>query len=214
MAQLNVNPTRMELTRLKGRLATATRGHDLMKDKRDELMRRFMELIRRNKELREKVEAELTEALQGVLLARAVMSREMLEEAVMYPMRRMEIDAKTANLMSVEVPDIQYREENAGGDVSMYPYGFANTSGELDAAIERLYQVLPDMLELAQVEKTCQRLADEIERTRRRVNALEYIMIPQLEETIHYITMKLEENERSSLARLMKVKEMLQERAL
>ncbi|MBZ4666357.1 MAG: V-type ATPase, subunit [Mahella sp.] len=213
MPQMNVNPTRMELTRLKSQLATAVRGHDLMKDKRDELMRRFMDLIRKNKELREKVEAELTEALHSVLLARAVMSREMLEEAVMYPTRRMDINIEMVNLMSVEVPSIKYKEDDSA-DVSMYPYGFANTSGELDSAIARLHEILPDMLELAQVEKTCQRLADEIERTRRRVNALEYIMIPQLEETIRYITMKLDENERSTLTRLMKVKEMLQERNL
>jgi len=203
----------MELTRLKGQLATAVRGHDLMKDKRDELMRRFMDLIRKNKELREKVESELTEALHGILLARAVMTKEMLEEAVMYPTRHMDIETGVANLMSVEVPSLNYKE-NGNAKVSMYPYGFANTSGELDSAIARLYEILPDMLELAQIEKTCQRLADEIERTRRRVNALEYIMIPQLEETIRYITMKLDENERSTLTRLMKVKEMLQERNL
>jgi V/A-type H+-transporting ATPase subunit D len=141
------------------------------------------------------------------------MSKEMLEEAVMYPTRRMDINIEMVNLMSVEVPSIKYKEDDSA-DVSMYPYGFANTSGELDSAIARLHEILPDMLELAQVEKTCQRLADEIERTRRRVNALEYIMIPQLEETIRYITMKLDENERSTLTRLMKVKEMLQERNL
>lgn len=211
MAIMRVNPTRMELTRLKKRIRVAVRGHKLLKDKRDEMMRQFIVLVRRNKELREQVEAELTQALGDFLLARAVMSTEVLEEAVMYPTRRVELDISKKNIMSVDVPKIEYREKHEEG-LSPYSYGFTSTSGELDGAIITLSGVLSRMLELAEVEKTCQMLADEIEKTRRRVNALEYVMIPQMEETIRYITMKLDENERGNRTRLMKVKEMIEER--
>jgi len=157
------------------------------------------------------VEEELIQALGDFLMARAVMSTEALEEAIMYPTRKVELDVSRRNVMSVEVPKIEYQEVSEEG-LSSYPYGFASTSGELDGAIATLSKVLPHMLELAEIEKTCQMLADEIEKTRRRVNALEYVMIPQLEETIRYITMKLDENERGNRTRLMKVKDMLEER--
>lgn len=211
MAVMKVNPTRMELSNLKKRLKIAARGHKLLKDKRDEMMRQFIELVKKNKEIREKVEQELIQALGDFLMARAVMSTETLEEAIMYPTRRVELDVSKRNVMSVEVPRIEYREVREEG-ISPYPYGFASTSGELDGAIATLSEVLPHMLELAEIEKTCQMLADEIEKTRRRVNALEYVMIPQLEETIRYITMKLDENERGNRTRLMKVKDMLEEK--
>lgn len=211
MAVMRVNPTRMELTRLKKRLAIAVRGHKLLKDKRDEMIRRFIELVRKNKELREQVEKELTQALGDFLMARAVMSTEVLEEAVMYPTRQVELKVSKQNVMSVDVPKIDYEEKSQEG-LSPYPYGFASTSGELDGAIVTLSGILPRMLELAEIEKTCQMLADEIEKTRRRVNALEHIMIPQMEETIKYITMKMDENERASRTRLMKVKDMIEER--
>lgn len=211
MAVMRVNPTRMELTRLKKRLAIAVRGHKLLKDKRDEMIRRFIELVRKNKELREQVEKELTQALGDFLMARAVMSTEVLEEAVMYPTRQVELKVSKQNVMSVDVPKIDYEEKSQEG-LSPYPYGFASTSGELDGAIVTLSEILPRMLELAEIEKTCQMLADEIEKTRRRVNALEHIMIPQMEETIKYITMKMDENERASRTRLMKVKDMIEER--
>ena len=211
MAVLRVNPTRVELSRLKKRLAVAVRGHKLLKDKRDEMMRRFIELIRKNKSLREQVEAELTSALGDFVMARAVMSPEVLEEAVMYPTREVELTISKRNIMNVDVPRIDYEEKSQEG-LSSYPYGFVATSAELDGAIVTLSGVLSRMLELAEIEKTCQMLADEIEKTRRRVNALEYIMIPQLEETIRYITMKMDEDERSSRTRLMKVKEMIEER--
>lgn len=211
MAVMRVNPTRMELTRLKKRLAIAVRGHKLLKDKRDEMIRRFIELVRKNKELREQVEKELTQALGDFLMARAVMSTEVLEEAVMYPTRQVELKVSKQNVMSVDVPKIDYEEKSQEG-LSPYPYGFASTSGELDGAIATLSEILPRMLELAEIEKTCQMLADEIEKTRRRVNALEHIMIPQMEETIKYITMKMDENERASRTRLMKVKDMIEER--
>ncbi|NLN40627.1 MAG: V-type ATP synthase subunit D [Clostridiales bacterium] len=211
MAVMRVNPTRMELTRLKKRLAIAVRGHKLLKDKRDEMIRRFIELVRRNKELREQVEKELNQALGDFLMARAVMSTEVLEEAVMYPTRQVELKISKQNVMSVDVPKIDYEEKSQEG-LSPYPYGFASTSGELDGAIATLSDILPRMLELAEIEKTCQMLADEIEKTRRRVNALEHIMIPQMEDTIKYITMKMDENERASRTRLMKVKDMIEER--
>jgi len=201
----------MELSNLKKRLKIAARGHKLLKDKRDEMMRQFIELVKKNKEIREKMEQELIQALGDFLMARAVMSTETLEEAIMYPTRRVELDVSKRNVMSVEVPRIEYREVREEG-ISPYPYGFASTSGELDGAIATLSEVLPHMLELAEIEKTCQMLADEIEKTRRRVNALEYVMIPQLEETIRYITMKLDENERGNRTRLMKVKDMLEEK--
>lgn len=211
MAIMRVNPTRMELSRLKKRLAVAVRGHKLLKDKRDEMMRRFIELVKKNMELREQVEKELTQALGDFLMARAVMSTEVLEEAVMYPTREVELEISKRNIMSVDVPKIDYEEKSQEG-LSPYPYGFASTSAELDGAIATLSGVLSRMLELAEIEKTCQMLADEIEKTRRRVNALEYIMIPQMEETIRYITMKMDEDERGSRTRLMKVKDMIEKR--
>lgn len=211
MAVMRVNPTRMELTRLKKRLATAVRGHKLLKDKRDEMMRQFIVLVKKNMELREQMEAELGKALGDFLMARAVMSSEFMEEAVMFPTREVELKVSKGNLMSVEVPVIDYEEKSREG-VSPYPYGFASTSAELDGAITTLSELLPLMLELAEIEKTCQMMADEIEKTRRRVNALEHIMIPQMEETIRYITMKMDEDERGSRTRLMKVKDMIEKR--
>lgn len=210
MAILRVNPTRMELTRLKKRLKTAKRGHKLLKDKQDELMKKFIELVKKNKELRENVEKELTQSFKDFLIASAVMSSESLEEAIMYPTERISIDITTRNIMSVRAPSIKLIKENTKDNKSVvYPYGFANTSGELDSAIYSLKLVLDKMIELAEVEKSCQLMADEIEKTRRRVNALEYVMIPQLVETVRYITMKLDEAERGNRVRLMKVKEIV-----
>lgn len=209
MAKLNVNPTRMELTGLKKRLATATRGHKLLKDKQDELMRRFIDLVKYNNELRKAVEEELGASFKNFLMASAVMSSEFLEEAIVYPKERISLDIKTKNIMSVNVPVMEFKRELEGDEGSIYPYGFANTSAELDGAIEKLYSILPKLLELAEVEKACQLMSDEIQKTRRRVNALEYSTIPQLQETIRFIKMKLEENERGNLTRLMKVKSMM-----
>lgn len=210
MAKLNVNPTRMELTRLKGRLKTAQRGHKLLKDKQDELMKKFIDYVKKNKELREVVERELTSAFKNFLIARAVMSSEVLEEAIMYPTQKVNLEMSTRNIMSVNSPIFNLvREENKEAS-SIYPYGFVTTSGELDGAIYSLQEVFDKLIELAQVEKTCQLMANEIEKTRRRVNALEYVMIPQLIETVKYITMKLDENERGNRVRLMKVKDMVE----
>lgn len=213
MARLNVNPTRMVLTSLKKKLAVASRGHKLMKDKRDELMKRFLELARKNKTLREEVEEQLAEVYGNFTIASAVMSSQMMEEALMYPKQGVSIEVGEKNVMSVDVPVFEFTTTTEDL-TNIYPYGFASTSGELDNAISRLSEVFPVMLELAAMEKEASLLAQEIEKTRRRVNALEYIMIPQLQETIKYIKMKLDESERGNQTRLMKVKDMMLEQAI
>ena len=208
MASIIVSPTRMELNRLKGRLKTARRGHGLLKDKRDELMRQFMDVVKQNKELRLRVENGLTDAFASLQVASSIMSPDMLEQALLYPRQSVELDVSYKNIMSVNVP--RYKFQTKSNDPSeIYPYGFAQTSGELDDALDNMSRVFVDMLELAQVEKTMQLLAEEIEKTRRRVNALEYVMIPDLESKIKYISMKLEENENATKVRLLKVKEMV-----
>ena len=209
MAVLRVNPTRMELTRIKRRLVTARRGHKLLKDKRDEMVRRFIALIRENHRLRGEVEKELGSALSGFAMARAVVEPAFMEEALLSPARSIAVDMKIGSILSVRVPQLTTKEEDTQNTLS---YGLAETSAQLDGAIESLVELLPKLIKLAEVEKTCELLADEIEKTRRRVNALEYVMIPQFQETIRFITMKLDENERGNLTRLMKVKDMIQER--
>ena len=212
MAVMNVNPTRMELTNLKRKLVTARRGHKLLKDKRDELMRRFLELVRENKALRLKVEAGIKQANAHMALARSVMSDEALSVALMMPAQKMELDVEEKNIMSVIVPQF-HANVKAAKDGEIYSYGYAFTSCDLDDAVLALSKIMPDLLKLAEIEKTCQLLASEIEKTRRRVNALEHVMIPQYEDTIKYITMKLDEAERSSTTRLMKVKDMMLQEA-
>lgn len=210
MAAVMPNPTRMELTRLKRKLATARRGHKLLKDKRDELMRQFLELVRENKALREHVEAELARCSRNFVLARAGMSDEELNTSMMTPKQQVLLQAETRNVMSVEVPAFHYKTRTAD-PADIYAYGFAFTSADLDDAVLSLAELLPDMLRLAEAEKSCQLMAAEIEKTRRRVNALEHVMIPKTQEQIRYITMKLDENERSTQTRLMKVKDMMLE---
>ena len=203
-----VNPTRMELTRLKGKLATAVRGHKLLKDKRDELMRQFLDLVRLNKALREKVEKGLSDANKNFVMARSTMSDETVEVAFMSSKQELSVDVSTKNVMSVDIPkfDIKTRTSDAN---DIYSYGFAFTSSDLDDAVSSLSSLQKDMLRLAEVEKSCQLMASEIEKTRRRVNALEHVMIPEYQKNIKYITMKLDENERSTQIRLMKVKDMM-----
>ncbi len=208
MAGTAITPTRMVLNQLKGRLKTARRGHKLLKDKRDELMRQFMDVVKLNKQLRTRVEEGLTGAFASLQVASAIMSPEMLEQALLYPRQSVELGLTYKNIMSVNVPQYSFQTKN-NDPTEIYPYGFAQTSGELDDALEKMAKVFEDMLELAQVEKTMQLLAEEIEKTRRRVNALEYVMIPELTENIKYISMKLEENENSTKVRLLKVKEMV-----
>ena len=213
MPSTTINPTRMELTRLKGRLKTAQRGHKLLKDKRDELMKQFMDVVRENRALRRRVEEGLMRAHASFTVASALMSPEMLEQSLLYPKQSVELEMTFRNIMSVDVPVYTFHTRNED-PTEIYPYGFAQTSGELDIALEALSRVFQDMLELAEVEKTMQLLAQEIEKTRRRVNALEYVMIPEMQESIRYISMKLDENERSNTIRLMKVKELVLKEAI
>ena len=213
MAGKTVNPTRMELTRLKGRLKTARRGHKLLKDKRDELMKQFMDVVRRNRALRAKVEQGLKEANAAFTVAAALMGPEVLEEALSCPRRSVSLEVSTRNIMSVNVPVYDFQTRNSDPS-EIFPYGFAQTSGELDDALGALASVFQDMLALAQAEKKTQLLASEIEKTRRRVNALEHVMIPDLQTNIKYITMKLDENERANTIRLMKVKDMILKEAI
>ena len=208
MAVINVNPTRMELTNMKKKLVTARRGHKLLKDKRDELMRQFLELVKENKRLRIKVEEGIINANKGMALACSTMSDEALSTALMMPSQKMSVEVKQKNIMSVMVPEFEVKYKTADkGDI--YSYGFAFTSGDLDTAVKSLADIMPDMLRLAEIEKTCQLLSCEIEKTRRRVNALEHVMIPRYEETIRFIMMKLDENDRSTTTRLMKIKDMM-----
>ncbi len=212
MAATHVNPTRMELTRLKKKLVTATRGHKLLKDKRDELMRQFLDKVRENKILREKVEEGIRQANKNFVLARAGMPDEAVNVALMAPKQEVSLEMEEKNIMSVEIPIFHYKTRTSDAS-DIYSYGFAFTSGDLDAAVKSLADLFPDMLRLAECEKACQLMAGEIEKTRRRVNALEHIMIPEMQEKIKYITMKLDENERSTQIRLMKVKDMMLEQA-
>ncbi len=212
MAILNVNPTRMELTNLKRKLVTARRGHKLLKDKRDELMRRFLDLVRENKKLRIEVEEGIKQANAAMSVARCVMSDKALDVALMLPTQEMSLEVGEKNVMSVMIPVFDVRFKTADEN-DIYSYGFAETSGDLDTAVKALSDIMPKMIRLAEIEKSCRLMADEIEKTRRRVNALEHVMIPQYEETIKYISMKLDENERSTTTRLMKVKDMMLEQA-
>lgn len=208
MAILNVNPTRMELTNLKRKLVTARRGHKLLKDKRDELMRRFLDMVRENKELRIEVEQGIERANTAMSVARCVMSDKSLDVALMIPRQEMSLEVSEKNVMSVMIPVFDVKFKTADEN-DIYSYGFAETSGDLDDAVKALSDIMPKLIRLAELEKSCRLLADEIEKTRRRVNALEHVMIPQYEETIKFIAMKLDENERSTTTRLMKVKDMM-----
>ena len=207
MAGTRVNPTRMELTKQKKKLLSATRGHKLLKDKRDELVRQFMDLIKENMDLRLKVEKGLKAANMEFAIARAGISEQVLNTALMATGKTLEIKQQFKNVMSVEIPEFQTKNDINGNDI--YSYGYAFTAGDLDDAVYSLSSVFEDMLKLAQVEKSCQLMASEIEKTRRRVNALEHVIIPEALDNIKYITMKLDENERSTQIRLMKVKDMM-----
>ena len=208
MAELRVNPTRMEMKRIQTRYQTARKGHKLLKDKRDELMKQFLDVVREDKDLRERVEEALGKVYQSFTVASAVSSPKMLEEALICPKKEGELSVEYKNMMSVTVPVFHLRVHAEGGSDS-YNYGMAFTSGELDSSLRELNDILEDLIRLAELEKTAQLLAEEIERTRRRVNALEYILMPQYLATIKTIKMKLDENERGNTTRLMKVKDMM-----
>ena len=212
MAIMNVNPTRMQLTKLKKQLVTAVRGHKMLKDKRDELMRRFIDLVQENKRLRDKVEQRLQECNSHFVNASAVMSKQALDASLMSPKQQVSVEVGSKNVMSVNIPELSSSTRTSDeGDI--FPYGFAFTSFELDDAVMSLNELLPDLIRLAEIEKSCELMSAEIEKTRRRVNSLEHVMIPRYQETIKYISMKLEENDRSSRTRLMKVKDMLLDKA-
>ena len=208
MAELRVNPTRMEMKRIQTRYQTARKGHKLLKDKRDELMKRFLDVVREDKLLRERVEAALADVYRSFTVASAVSSPKMLEEALICPKKEGQLAVDYQNIMSVTVPVFQLRVLSEGGSDS-YNYGLAFTSGELDSSLRELNGIMEDLMRMAELEKTAQLLAEEIERTRRRVNALEYILMPQYLATIKSIKMKLDENERGNTTRLMKVKDMM-----
>ena len=208
MATTQVNPTRMELTKLKKKLATALKGHKLLKDKRDELMRQFLELVKEDMSLRKKVEMGIQSANKNFVLAGAVMNRATLQTALMSPKQSVSLDVDFQNVMSVEIPKFHYQTRPPDPN-DIYSYGYGFTSSDLDGAVKSLADIFPQMLELAEKEKACQLMAAEIEKTRRRGNALEHVMIPDYQEKIRFITMKLDENERSTQIRLMKVKDMM-----
>ncbi len=204
MALLNVNPTRMEMQRLKKRLKLSERGHKLLKDKRDELMRQMLSIIDEVKELRIKIENDFQAILKSFVMAKTEMDPFGTETSLAVPSKRIQVSISKKNLMSVSVP--LYEKEVEG---EIIPYGFLNSTGEMDMALIRFDKFIESLLNLAEKEKTVHLLADEIEETRRRVNALEYKLIPNLQDTIRYITMKLAENERSNITRLMKVKDIV-----
>lgn len=208
-SKLKVNPTRMELRRLKDRKKTAVRGHKLLKDKSDEMIRQFIGYAKENMRLRLEVEQELSNALAEFMLAKSVSTDSVIWEALSMPAISMELGLSTKNIMSVNVPSIEIKKSES---TRLYPYSFASVTSELDKSISTISALAEKLIKLAEVEKTCNMLASEIEKNRRRVNALEYIMIPQTEEAIHDITMKLDENERGNIVRLMKVKTILANR--
>ena len=201
----------MELKRLKARLKTAERGHKLLKDKSDEMIRRFMEYAKENKRLREQVEKELSTALTTFIVAKAVSDDAVVQEAVAMPSKTLKLEMDSQNVMSVVVPVIKVQQSSSE---DKYPYSFSSVTAELDSSIEVMGGMLERMVKLAEIEKTCNMLAIEIEKNRRRVNALEYVMIPQLQETIKFITMKLDENERSNIVRLVKVKSLIKKESV
>ena len=209
MAILNVNPTRMELSRLRKRLGTATRGHKLLKDKQDELVRQFILLVKKNQELRKKMDSSLQKGMKEYVLASSVIPNHVLEEAFSIPFNKVSLDVQTKSIMNTEVPvlNTMYQEDS---DVDDFSYGFVSTTSELDLSLDYLDSILPLMLQLAEIEKTCQLIAKEIETTKRRVNALEYLTIPNLTETIAHIENTLDENERGNVTRLMKVIDILE----
>ena len=208
MAEIHVNPTRMELKKIQTRYATARKGHKLLKDKRDELMKRFLEVVREDKALRQRVEISLANVYKSFGIASAVSSPNMLTEALILPKKEGRLDVTYKNVMSVTVPVYSLEILGEGGSDS-YNYGMAFTSGELDSSLRELNGILEDLVRMAELEKTAQMLAEEIEKTRRRVNALEHIMMPQYLSTMKSIKMKLDENERGNTTRLMKVKDMM-----
>lgn len=212
MAILNVNLTRIESINMKKSLKTAQRGHKLLKDKLDELIKKILELVRENEQLRKKTDEMLKNAYQNFMLAKAVMGEEGIEEALVIPKQSVSIDISETSIMSVKIPQFNFQNNVNENTNNKVLYGFAYTTSELDKAIESFSEVAKSLLELAQNEKAIELISAEIEKTRRRVNAIENVTIPNYIDTIKYIQLKLSEDERASTSRLMKIKDMLIEK--
>ena len=212
MASSQIIPTRMELSRIKDKLAVARKGHKLLKDKRDELMRQFLIMVRGNMELRKHVEEGIRQANINFIVAKAGMDAETLNTALMAAKQKVTLGVSTKNVMSVNIPVFDVRTKTAS-ETDIYSYGYAFTSSDLDGAIKSLADIRDDMILLAEKEKACKLMAAEIEKTRRRVNALEHVIIPEAQKNIKYISMKLEETARDNTIRLIKVKDMVLEDA-
>lgn len=210
--ELRVSATRQELTRLKNRVRMAARGHKLLKDKRDQLMKEFMAIVHENQRLRSELEKRLGAAYRSFGQARALLSPPVLEEALMASSGPEEVSIYYRRIMNVVVPEMEIQAAKEGYQDSgrgIPPYGLASTSSDLDDAIKEFQGILPTLVKLAEIERKIQLLADEIERTRRRVNALEYVLIPELEAAVKNVEMRLEEMDRASASRLMKVKDIV-----
>ena len=212
MASSQIIPTRMELSRIKDKLAVARKGHKLLKDKRDELMRQFLIMVRENMELRKHVEEGIRQANINFVVAKAGMDAETLNTALMAAKQKVMLGVSTKNVMSVNIPVFNVKTKTAS-ESDIYSYGYAFTSSDLDGAIKSLADIRDDMILLAEKEKACKLMAAEIEKTRRRVNALEHVIIPEAQKNIKYISMKLEETARDNTIRLIKVKDMVLEDA-
>jgi len=208
MARLNVNPTRMQLKTLKARLKVAERGHKLLKDKTDEMVRRFSTMVKENYSLRKQTEDQITNILKQFCIAKSYMSSKDILSLFAFPVSSFVPMFEQTSIMNIPTPNITLIENNS----QELPYSYVSSSAELDILVQNLKNLMPSIMRLASLEKTCQVLAGEIERAKRRVNALEFVMIPQLQETIKYISMKIEENDRSSRIRLIKVKSMIEKR--
>ncbi len=201
---LSVNPNRMELLKLKRRLELAIRGYKLLKDKRDALIQIFIKLVQENKEARETFDKKMRECMNEFLLATLYMGENDQNSIFLFPQRKTTVITEYQNVMSVKVPRYKIKEEG-----KLYTYGMTKTSPELDNSLKKYYEIMPLMIKMAELDKAIIFLTEEIEKTRRRVNALEYVMIPNLEDTIKFITMKLDEMARSSNSAIMRIKEMI-----
>ncbi len=207
MAILSVGANRMNMMKLRRRLVIARKGHKLLKDKQDELMRNFLEIVDEIKGLRDRTEKILIEALQRFTIATGSLPREEIEGIFTIPSVEANVNVKSARLLNLRVPHFEVTFEGEG-----ISYSIAQTPAELDGAMEDMSESLKLLVTLAETEKKLELLAQEIDTTRRRVNALEYVMIPDLIDTVRYIRMKLEELERGNLTRLMKVKDIIAEK--
>ena len=201
---LKVSPTRISLLNLKKELSVAKKGHKLLKDKRDGLIKKFMAIIFETRDLRKSVEERLGMAFDSYQRSSATTSRLAQEVALLVPNAEINLEVNVKTVMSVKIPEFKVSKEG-----SAFSYGFLDTSGDLDNAIVKFDEVFVDIMRLAGLEKSAENLAEEIEKTRRRVSALENVMIPNLEETIKFIAMQLDERARDAVVSTMRVKAMI-----